>query len=94
MSNGGVSDICQNFKLAGSETEKSMGDKTVSTKASKAENCQIKLQNMLLETQICCHSADVQGSDILTKIVVVSNTAAILDTECVKLLFRGHILCS
>ena len=56
----------------------------------KCQNHHVKVQNMLLATQICCHcSTDVKGSDIFTQIVVVSNKAAILDTECMELLFRG-----
>ena len=67
---------------------KSMGDKIVST-ISKLKLYQIKLQNMLLATQICCHcSTDVKGSDISAKIVEVSNEAAILEIECMKLMFK------
>ena len=92
MSNGFVCDSCQKFELEGIETEKVWVTKPFPLSAS---NYQIKLQNMLLATRICCHcSADVRygkgkRSDILTKILVVSNKAAILDTECMELLFRG-----
>ena len=81
-------------ELEGSETEKVWVIKPFPLSASRSL---IMLQNKLLATQICCQihcSADVKGSDILTKIAVVSNKAAILDTECMKLLFRGHTLCS